>query len=1278
MYEMITSKKIIFPGSQIEYNNLLDVNEKYFVYCSTYSAFIYNKSNFELENIISNKSTNYISSISLNKSLNNIDILALYYNKDILIYNLLLNKLSYSFPFEELNAMQFNKDSKLLLLNNKGELFISKIEHNKLSYINKVNIDDNNVNCFKWYPFNINEFVYSTYKNKIYYFSLLKNNNENKYSFFDTIKKKFMSKCLQIKDEDNFSINILEFYDLDENNKYLLIGTTNSKIYLADINNYEITNTYNKYGKTPIKYLYWLNNQPGSFISINEKNGKYIKWNVSKTNYSSIGKLSDYNINTIIKYDNDSNFLISNENGDVFIFNEIENKINFIIKQSHTQSILDLRINPNNENLFITSSNDGNIRLFSIKDNYKLIHIFKMNKSINSINNKSVHVTSLKWSPKYINFFASGDSQLNLKIFDIETKKQIISYKCLINKGYNLNTNNNIIIQGIDWNIYDNILVGAIISIFLFSFVINNNNPKEKYSLILITEIKLNNYIYNPIFEFHNEYIIVPSEAGSIYFYSTTNDKLSRIIDISSSPSKEIKGHKKRINNISFNNSNQILSSASDDMKIGLYNLQKSKETPMSMITDNINKFLIGQESPIIQILFLVDDTLISGGKNGSICIWDIYKQQMKYKINENVGDIYSLNTFNKFPFLFIASGLNGSIRFFNLNYKLNLEKMLQIERTNLKEIEKYIKYYFYEEDWDALFDLLNEPKKEKKLVSKYLNKVEQIKKEYSKFNNNNPEIKNKIDFSLKEEDKNNIIDKLIKESAIIQEWELFCEFSILRNKWEDAICFAPKVSLDYWQELMNKYEKYINSEEYLNNNTLKENKDYNIQTNFDEKEVIAILNENNYKKILELCIKKKDFQNALMIWLMEKSRKKEDKIFDKNKQIIIKEKTYEKNSLMESKINNLYEDIKLNLEKEESIKKIIDKESLTYLKEGKRIKSIINYNYYENKNIILKTLSKSNFIELGFLLCNDTEKDFNDYFLIRLYEKYKNQINDNILCILINKIHNEDYKNIFYQLLLNKNNIKLNKEKSEIIKIIEKKDLSSLHKIINKYKTECFNKLLDYFLDKDNKLKINETEIIDISKQLCEYIKILILLKIKKLELNDDLKLDIVLSILIIECLNYNYKSIICLIIEYFITSNMFNERKSDNKKIYNFIFNYINYIQKEYKENSTIIKYKLNQNHLNKYKLISSAYVNKIINVDNFNKIRNIVQFNNIYKCNNEEMKYFYLENEIYPRKNNTNLSSFSNSPIKSDIIKLNSGNYASLDEYLEISKFIYINNI
>ena len=1277
MTEIITQKKIIFPGSQINHNNLTDINEKYFVYCSPFSAFVYNKSDLTLRNIIGDINDIYISAISLNKSPN-IDILALYYSKDILIYNLITSKYSYSIPFKELKQMEFNKDSKLLLLNNKGELFITKVDYSRVNYINKVNIDDNFCNCFRWYPFNINEFAYSTNKNKIYYYSLLKNNNAENISIIDNIKNKFLSECVHIKDDENFNITIMDFYDLDINNKYLLVGTSNSKIYLVDISKYDITNKFNKYGKTPIEYIFWLNNQPGSFISINEKSEKYIKWNVSKSNYSSIKKLNDFNITSIKKYDDESNFLITNQNGEVFILNELNNKIKYIIKDTHYQSVFDLKINPNNEDLFITASHDGNIRLYSIKDNYKLIHVFNTNKNMNK-NNNNCHITSLKWAPKYINLFASGDSMLNLRIFDIETKKQIILYKLVIHM-------NNIFIQGIDWNKYDNILVCANISLFLFSFVINNNE-KDKYSLILLTELKMKNYIYNPIFESHNEYIITPSEVGNIYFYSTTNDKLGKIIDINSSPSKEIKAHKKKVNNIIFNNSKTLLATASDDMTIGLYDIVKSKETPMSKITHSINKYLVGQESQVKQILFLIDDTLLSGGKNGTICIWDIHKLQLKYKLNENISSINCISSFNKHPFLFITAGNDCSIIFWNLNYKMDLEKLLQIDRQNLKEIEKFIKYYFYEEDLDIFFDLLNEPIKEKKLVSKYLEKNEELKKEYSKYNNDSG-TKNKVDFSIKKEEKELILDKLIKESAIIQEWELFCEFSILRNKWEDAICFAPKVSLDYWQQLMNKYEKYVNSENYIS----KENIDYNIQSDYDEKEIIALLNGNNYKKIVDLCIKKKDFQNALMIWLMEKSNKKEEKILNENNSGLNKDKNKniinvnnnEKNNYIDYRINNLYNNKKLNFKSDENIKKIIDKESLIHLKEGKRIKSIINYIYYDDKRLLLKSLSKSNFIELGYLLSNDDKelKVFNDFFVIKLYEKYKMRINDNILLLLINKINDEDYKIILIQTISNKNilaNVKLNKDKSELIKLLEKNDLSSIHKLINKYREECFNKLLDIFFDRDNKIKINEDEINKISLKLSDFLKLLILIKIKNIELNNDLLLDIVSIIIAIESLNYNYISIICLILEYFITKNIFYDKKDNNKKIYNFIFSFVNHIQNNYKENKIVIKYKFNQTQQEKYNLISSSYNNNIINFDNFNKVRNIIKFNVIYKCNSQEMKYYYLDN-IYPKKvkNNDSLSSFSNTNIKSDIIKLNSGNYASLDEYLEMSKFINIKKI
>ena len=498
-------------------------------------------------------------------------------------------------------------------------------------------------------------------------------------------------------------------------------------------------------------------------------------------------------------------------------------------------------------------------------------------------------------------------------------------------------------------------------------------------------------------------------------------------------------------------------------------------------------------------------------------------------------------------------------------------------------------------------------------------------------------------------------MDKLIKESAVIQEWKIFCELCILRNKWEDAICFAPKVSLEYWQDLMNKYEKYINSEDYAKNN-IKENIDYNIQSNFEDKEFIDLLKGNNYKKIIDLCIKKKDFQNALMIWLMQKSKKEEEILPDENKIELNNQKIkndniniQENNNLIDTRIiNNLYNDIKLDLKNNENIKKIFDEESLTNLKEGKRIKSIINYLYYDDKKILLKVLSQSNFIELGYLLCNDSDNkeinNYNDHFLMMLFEKYENRMNDNLLCLLINKMNDEDYKNIFGQIILNKNNIiKLNKEKSELIKILEKNDINSLQNIIHNYKQECFNKLLDIFFEKDNKVKINENDIKTISLKLNDFLKLLILIKIKRIELNKDLKLDILLSIMLVECLNYNYKSLICLIIEYLITNDIFNDKIESNKKILNFIFDFINYVQNNFKENKIVKKYKFSHIHQQKYNS--------------------------------------YLEDEIYPKKtkkDNNNLSSFSNENIKSDVIKIDSGNYASLEEYLEMNKYIYIKEI
>ena len=46
------------------------------------------------------------------------------------------------------------------------------------------------------------------------------------------------------------------------------------------------------------------------------------------------------------------------------------------------------------------------------------------------------------------------------------------------------------------------------------------------------------------------------------------------------------------------------MASSSDDMKIGLYDLEKSQSTPRSKLTLTITKFLVGQENQIRNFYF--------------------------------------------------------------------------------------------------------------------------------------------------------------------------------------------------------------------------------------------------------------------------------------------------------------------------------------------------------------------------------------------------------------------------------------------------------------------------------------------------------------------------------------------------------------------------------------------------------------------------------------------------------------------------------------------------
>ena len=80
------------------------------------------------------------------------------------------------------------------------------------------------------------------------------------------------------------------------------------------------------------------------------------------------------------------------------------------------------------------------------------------------------------------------------------------------------------------------------------------------------------------------------------------------------------------------------------------------------------------------------------------------------------------------------------------------------------------------------------------------------------------------------------------------------------------------------------------------------------------------------------------------------------------------------------------------------------------------------------------------------------------------------------------------------------------------------------------------------------------------------------------------------------LECLNYNYKSLICLVIEYFISKNIIDINKDIKNIILIFIFNFVNYIQNNFKENGTVKEYTFNFKKKSSKEKISTDKLNNI----------------------------------------------------------------------------------
>ena len=1167
------------------------------------AVMIYSIKTKELKTILKPVNDRFLKILALNKG--NKNEIALYYPKNgIYIYDIITTSEIYNYNnLNDIIFLTFNTDDKLLVLNEKNEIFIVDIKTHNITQWKVCG----KPNLIAWYPFNKSDFVYSNHKQEIY---LCNKDSGKKYINY-----------IEVKSEDNNIIIQLEWYNSDENYRYLLVGFTNTEIVLCDMNNNNpsIIMKFDIHGNS-LNRILWLKNEPGSFISFLNKSTKITYWNVSKKSYKSISKLTDIPLLNSKISPNGNEILMSLENGEIKIYDTSLKKIIFSSIPSHTDTIFDLEFSPFKYGQFATVSYDSCLKIWDMTKDCVLLTL-KINEP-GIINKKEIpKLFSIKYSPINDNLICTGDSKRGLRIWDIEIEKNTSTIKL----G---NEKNNSEVIGIDWNEKNDIIASCDNSIFILTL--------EGGKLLLISEVNIKVKVFQvKISPLNDNFFSIACEDSFILIYDKNNTENFK---------RKLIGHTQKVFGLSYNPKKNILASSSDDFKIGIWNLDQ-KEIK--------GKFLLGHTNNVRQIIWIKEDPnmLISGSSDGTSRIWNTKYMICMGLISGHHSDVYGIDICPNHPFLLITSSRDNSIRFWNyvknpiefiINFKnynndvYNKYKSLgkKLESINkddfISRAEIIVNFFFYNDYIKELFDILrvilglkehNDDNNKifyiADLYSAYKSKISNLEFNYYNYNSK---------FSLKKK-KEDLLNEAIDLCSKCGDWEKYCELNIVLGNWKKAIMAAPHVSIKYWEELTKNYSEYL-----LKN----ENEDITIS---DKEKLFSALNSNEIQPSLKILTDNFLYEDAKYVWI--------------NK-MINKLKKENKNNLIDDESDNDDDIDKIleNLENDSTLYKITKEISNEKLITGNCVQACCSFLSIKKINESIKCLLRGNELEIAYLVIKLTNNFLYEYDVMfgllcqeLKFGNYNKQIsvienceNDNLKFLLyafLNIFENlqDKEKNIFENL-----KIKIN----GFSKLIINNDYTSLNNSIQK--------LIDN-IDKDlNNNEINEKNIIEFL-DLLEAMRIFNWNDFKLSDTNSYIQIyqNYLILSLFFEMLNHNLKSISILAHELnksgvYPNSNLLIPvidfyKINENKEILN-----------KFEKNNQVIDYSKLQNNFN-----------------NFNNQR-IKK----YLCDNNK-KFYIIKEELFKNKiTNIVKSSLTDNIITGKITKIGELNLSN-SEALELFKIL-----
>ncbi|CAE8613930.1 unnamed protein product [Polarella glacialis] len=606
---------------------------------------------------------------------------------------------------------------------------------------------------------------------------------------------------------------------------YLLVSFADGSLTLYDASNQKEIHSFDKQSQG-INSMAWAKAQPGNFVTVTDRVGVLRLWNVSQRAPLAQIKVGLAGVNCVKAIPSEPNqFVLSFKNSSVGVCDIETRTMKFMSSPGHAETIFDVAFHPQDPDMLATASYDGHLKVWQISTSETHRDMFA---------GKDMLLYGLAFGPGAAKICAVSSTGF-LLIWKLDNGEQLVRQQLHTGQAYRCEWSSKgagqIATGGADG-------IACVVDPATGNSVNRIVHPQPVYGVA-----------------WH------PSQEGILA--TGCQDGHVRIFNLLQAPGTVdpkaqvvMKGHEARVFNIVFHPvCPNIIASGSDDKTIRIWNWSPTftgqrELRKLTGHTSHVRGLLWNTELPHI---------LFTGSWDSTIRVWDVAESRCLYVSHDHHADVYGLSLHPRRPFFLVSSSRDTTIRFWifeDIVRPLLVQALLHPESlsdllgdsvqeaslamespvgqvpvpkklfgkasralatelqtlgaarpVSLQAYQKLLNFFMYRQGMEDLWGLVSQIRGETLPSApgahrSFFHEREMVACQKSKALEL-ASTRAQIGIAGKQE------ERLLKAAQImcrVGDLRAYCRLTAQAGHWERAICIAPAVSHQFWQELCAEY----------------------------------------------------------------------------------------------------------------------------------------------------------------------------------------------------------------------------------------------------------------------------------------------------------------------------------------------------------------------------------------------------------------------------------------------------------------------------------------